>query len=344
VQPADTATDRAGATVARADALAGDDWAAAIDLLDEADRRERADDLEIALARHRLAAFGPLLASQPPLAPHPEPATAPAVGPSGLPEVELGELTAGVLRAAILDRGVLVVRGAVDPATAAWWADAIDRCLDRREATRDDPSARTAWWQPLPVDAEAEKGLARKWIRAGGGTLLADSPRLLAALLQLYTDLGLRDVAREYLGGRPVLSANKCTLRRVDLDATGSWHQDGAFLGRHVRALNLWLGLTPCGVDAPGLAIVPRRYEDIVETGSSGSHFDWAAAPDVVVEAAGDAGIVRPTFDAGDLLLFDEMLLHSTTVDPSMTRPRHAIESWCFAPAAYPNGHVPLVW
>jgi hypothetical protein len=332
-------------TVESADALAHDDWAAALDLLEAANRAARSDELEVALARHRLRSFEPLLASHPRLDPPPEPATpAPPVGASGMPEVALADLTSAALRAAILDRGVLLVRGAVDADTAAWWRSAIDSCLDAREATRADPTARTSWWQPLPVGPEAEKRLARPWIRAGGGTLLGDSPRLLAALLDLYTDLGLRQVVAEYLGGRPVLSANKCTLRRVELDATGSWHQDGAFLGRHVRALNIWLGLTRCGVDAPGLAIVPRRFEHIVSTGTDGSHFDWSAATDVVAEAAGDAGILQPTLEPGDMLLFDEMMLHSTTVAPTMTQARHAIESWCFAPTAYPDGHVPLVW
>ncbi len=43
-------------------------------------------------------------------------------------------------------------------------------------------------------------------------------------------------------------------------------------------------------------------------------------------------------------MLFDELFLHRTALDPAMTRTRHAIESWFFAPSAYPEGHVPLVW
>ena len=33
-------------------------------------------------------------------------------------------------------------------------------------------------------------------------------------------------------------------------------------------------------------------------------------------EAAGDAGIVRPIFDPGDALLFDELFLHQTALGP----------------------------
>jgi hypothetical protein len=332
--------------VRRAGELEADgDWSRAIDLLADANRADRADELEMALANLRMRAFAPMLAAGVPLL-DPPPATAePPVGPSGLPETTTGALTGGSLRSAIAGHGALVVRNALTAEQAAWWASAIDRSLDAREATREaDPTTRSSWWQPLAVGPELENGLARKWIRVGGGTLLADSPRLLAALLDLYTDLGLRTVIGEYLGGRPILSANKCTLRRVALDATGGWHQDGAFLGQHVRALNVWVALTPCGVDAPGLALVPRRFDEIVETGTGGSYFDWAVGPEVVTEVAGDAGVVRPVFAAGDMVLFDEYFLHCTYVEPSMTAPRHAIESWCFAPTAYPEGHVPLVW
>lgn len=343
-------TDPVTDLVRRADELERDGrWADAIDLLATANRAQRADELELALADLRRRSFTPLAAEAPSLDAPPRdaasPGLEPSLGPSGLAEISLAELSEPVLSAAIQGHGALLVRRAIPPELAHNWAADIDRCLEQREATRADPAHRSSWWRPLPVDDEAaEHGLARKWIRAGGGTLLVDSPRLLAALLDLYEHLGLRTVVAEYLGGRPVLSANKCTLRRVELDATGGWHQDGAFLGQHVRALNLWLALTPCGVDAPGLDLVPHRFDEIVETGTVGSHFDWAVGSDVISNVSGEVGVVRPRFDAGDLLLFDEWFLHRTAVDPAMTRARHAIESWCFAPSAYPHGHVPLVW
>ena len=62
-------------------------------------------------------------------------------------------------------------------------------------------------------------------------------------------------------GERPALSANKCTLRRVPVDTNTNWHQDGAFLGADVRTVNLWLALSDCGDDSPGLEIVPRRLD-----------------------------------------------------------------------------------
>ena len=43
-------------------------------------------------------------------------------------------------------------------------------------------------------------------------------------------------------------------------------------------------------------------------------------------------------------MMFDELFLHRTAVDESMTQCRYAIESWFFAPSGYPVGQVPLVW
>ena len=148
----------------------------------------------------------------------------------------------------------------------------------------------------------------------------------------------------DYLGERPVLSANKCTLRRVPVDTNTAWHQDGAFLGEQVRTLNLWLGLSSCGVYAPGLDLVPRRFDRLVEAGTEGAYFDWAVSDDVVESQAGDAPVVRPVFGPGDALLFDHLFLHRTAISPTMTRPRHAMETWFFAPSTYPDGQIPLVY
>ena len=66
--------------------------------------------------------------------------------------------------------------------------------------------------------------------------------------------------------------------------------------------------------------------------------------PDVAEEAAGDGGIVRPIFEPGDALLFDEMYLHSTAADPSMPNPRYAIESWFFGLSGFPAEYVPIAY
>ena len=60
-------------------------------------------------------------------------------------------------------------------------------------------------------------------------------------------------------------------------------------------------------------------------------------SPQVVAEVTASTGVVRPIFEPGDAILFDEMNLHSTAADPSMPNPRYAIESWFFGLSRLPR-------
>ena len=94
---------------------------------------------------------------------------------------------------------------------------------------------------------------------------------------------------------------------------------------------------------APGLDIVPRRLEDFVATGTEGDLPRLTqVSPAVAEEEAGDAGIIRPIFEPGDAMLFDDLFLHQTGSDPSMPNPRYAVESWFFGPSAFPADYVPF--
>ena len=174
----------------------------------------------------------------------------------------------------------------------------------------------------------------------------ADSPRVMFDLLESFERAGMRQMLTAYLSGRPTLSVNKGTLRRARPTVdTAWWHQDGAFLGRDIRSLNVWLSLSHCGRDAPGLEVVPERLAGIVETGTQGADFDWSVGDSVAAEASGEKAS-RPVFKPGDALLFDHLLLHRTFTDPAMTGTRYATETWFFAPSAYPDpaDQVPLVY
>ena len=167
---------------------------------------------------------------------------------------------------------------------------------------------------------------------------------MLYELFETVDDTGVGALMTEYLGERPLLSANKCTLRRVPTqDVSGGWHQDGAFLGDHVGSFNFWLSLSRCGRDAPGLDIVPRRIDEVLTPGE-GAQFSWSLSDEAVARAAAGAPIVRPEFEAGDALLFDHRLVHRTAASSDMTRERYAIESWFFVRSAYPGGQLPLVY
>ena len=316
----------------------------AIDLLTEVNRRRPDPKLEFRLTRLRYAAFPTLpavsgLASWPP----PVPPSAPGLDESlPIPEVSPANLSVDALRRGVLGHGSLLVRNLIDPARVELLIDGIDRAMGSEEPGAEAPGP--PWYQPLPLGPEHGTVMRRGWVRGGGGALTIDSPRMLFTLLEIFESIGLHDLATGYLGERPALSANKWTLRRVKPDAVGSWHQDGAFLGDGIRALNIWISLSPCGVDAPGMDLLPRRLEHIVETGTGGSYFDWDVGPETVAGLAIDTPVVRPEFGAGDVLFFDDLFLHRTAVSPEMTKDRYAIESWCFAPSAYPPRQVPALW
>ncbi|MDH4171601.1 MAG: phytanoyl-CoA dioxygenase family protein [Acidimicrobiia bacterium] len=322
-----------------------DEWDEAINLLTAANRRQRSDQIEIALTDIRHRSWSVLTGGR---GPSDDPAAvSPPIGPSGLPETSVADLDGAGAWKAITEHGSLLVRRALDQAQIGQLIDAVDHSF----AASNRPDAGTdgdAWFHPLAMDAAtaervgpAKLAFPRKFAKDAGGVLLVDSPRAMFALLELYEQLGLYEVVSNYVGGRPAISANKCTLRLVPLDAVGGWHQDGAFLGRDIKAINIWLTLSPCGVDAPGLDVIGHRLDDIIETGTGGAAYDWAVG-DEVVDALG--GVVRPQFEAGDMLLFDEMNLHRTAMAPGMTRPRYAIEFWCFSAARYPDNNIMLTW
>jgi hypothetical protein len=112
-------------------------------------------------------------------------------------------------------------------------------------------------------------------------------------------------------------------------------------MGR-VRALNLWLSLSDCGRDAPGLDLVPRRLEEFVTTQTDEAWLDNAISQRMAEQAAGEKPILRPVFKPGDALLFDDLFLHKTGSDPTMTKPRFAIENWFFGASGFPEDYAPI--
>jgi hypothetical protein len=329
-------------TLARADELATDGRCLdAIDLL----RRVRAADADPEVDRRLTAlrhqAFRELPGPGEPQPDH-QTATTTAAPVGTLAEVGPAELTASVVREAILGCGGLQVRGLLADHVERL-VDGIDAAFAARERVGSGGDG-GAWFHPLRLGRAEAQSLGRNFVAGDNALLACDSPRFLNDLLDLYEQIGLGRVATAYLGERPVLSANKCTLRHVRLESGTDWHQDGAFLGKGIKALNVWVALTDCGVDAPGLDLVPVRLDGVLPTGTGGAIFDWAVGPDVVEGLKDRAPVVRPAFRAGDVMLFDELFLHRTAIDPSMTERRYAIEAWFFAPSAYPAGQVPLVW
>lgn len=321
-----------------------------IDLLTEVNRRQRDPKIEEQLVQLRLDAFTPGSCS--PAPPERSLVTGDLFGSGEPPEVSAVDLTPETLRRAILGHGCLLVRGLVEGSRIDRLVDDIDQAFAGYDAHLDGtPVAETAPWY-VPFGAYPDP-IDREWVRAGGGVLAVDSPRALFDVIETFEESGIGELATAYLGGRPALLAKKWTLRRMHADqcepgeshgsGDAGWHQDGAFMGQNIRSLDVWLTLSDCGDDAPGLDIVAQRLDHIVETGTDGTRFDWTVAPSVA-ERTAQGSIVSPIFAPGDALLFDHLLLHRTGVHDGMTRDRYAIEAWFAAPSNYPADMLPIVY
>jgi hypothetical protein len=181
----------------------------------------------------------------------------------------------------------------------------------------------------------------RPWIKQGGGLLAADSPMLNFRMMEMFRAARLREVVSEYLGEPALISVHKTTLRKADPSVPGAWHQDGFFMGE-VRSLNLWLSLSRCGDEAPGLDILPRRLDSYVATATEEAALDYTISQQRVEQAAGETPVIRPIFEPGDALFFDELFLHQTGSDPSMPKPRYAVENWFFGGSGFPDEYAPI--
>jgi hypothetical protein len=313
-------------------------------LLDEIDRlkasnRSRRDrDIERRLLRlrhaaglHRIEAVGTAEFAAPQEDALPE--------RDGLPEVAAEDVTPGLIRAGILRDGALLVRGLVQRDAALGFAGRIDQLFADRAAAEARAETARGLYEEYEPETRFKVSSVRPWIRDGGGVLATDSPPLSYEMLELFESAGVPALVDGYLGEPAVQSVHKTTLRKAEPSVSGAWHQDGAFMGE-VHALNLWVSLSRCGDEAPGLDLVPRRMERVVIDHEA--MMDPERTRPMAEEAAGDVPIVRPIFEPGDALFFDELFLHQTASDPAMPNPRYAIESWFFGASAFPRDYAPI--
>jgi len=260
----------------------------------------------------------------------------------GMPACALGEITPEIIRAAFASSGCLYVPNALDAKTTDILRDAVEEAQNACRAEQPDPQWCSHPKLPTPRDV-FNVASARTFAHSSGGCLAADSPRAMFLILDMFERSGVTALARKYLGEDPVLSASKFMLWRVSAGEEAGWHQDGRFLGEgmDIASLNVWTALTDCGESAPGMELV-LDYPDHYIMAASDSAFDWAVSNSQVDEMRKRVPVVIPRFRAGDMLMFDQWLLHRTSRRPDMPDTRYAIESWFFAPSVFPVGRTAL--
>lgn len=334
----------------RADTLeAAGQWREAIDLLTVANRQQPDLLVEQRLVCLRLRAFEQTAwqentSSWPPASL----AGDQFHGVSGIPEITPAQLTAETLASGVLHHGALIVRGLLSGMTAAALAADVDRAVSARNAAvAGERQHQNPWCAPPSCLKQYALGVGRKFIAETGGVWAVDAPRALFHVMEVYEQLGLRSLLTQYFEDVPCLSVRKWVLRRVSpLPAEPDWHQDGAFMGLGVRSVNLWIALNRCGgqLDTPGIDLIPRRLDHLVQTGTDGARFDWVVGPALVEREFRDTPAVRPLFEAGDALFFDHTNLHRTAYASHITQNRYAIESWFFAAGKASEKQIPMLF
>jgi hypothetical protein len=262
-----------------------------------------------------------------------------------MPTCSPAEISAEIVRSAFAERGCLYLPGVL----AAEEVDALRTAIDKANAAWGEKPRDLSWSNPprIPKRQDAARlAGARSLAHDGGAFLAVDAPRAMFACCDMLERHGLVDLARSVLGEAPVYSASKFVLWRVPgAGGEAGWHQDGRFLGdmHDIRSLNVWTALTDCGQgeDAPGMELVLENLDYYV-TSTEDSHFDWSVSNMQVEDFRKRVPVVVPRFKAGDMLLFDHWLLHRSWRIPGMTTQRYAIESWFFAPSAFPGGRLPM--
>ncbi len=310
---------------------------------------EREPELEVRMVRLRHLAFRQAAAE-----PHPTsswPPTAPDLFP-GLrraPEVAASDLRVEHIISGIQHHGCIIVRGLLDESVAAPLRDSIDRAFDAIERARygETPDRTTPWYVPMDLDPGYELDpMAGVFLLSAGGVYAGTAPRGFLDYLDALRGAGVIDLVGQYLDETPVLSLNKCVLRRIGGGARPSWHQDGSYLGEDIRALDLWVSLSHCGADtdAMGLDILPRPMDGLAEMGGHDAIDPRAVSQHVVdqLSAASGVDVERPLFEPGDAIFFNQCFLHRSDVRPA-PRTRYAVESWFFGPSTYPGNQIPLV-
>jgi hypothetical protein len=271
-----------------------------------------------------------------------------------IPEVSAAALTGQKLQDAINNHGYLLVRGLMSSESSANLRDTIDLSMRARMevAVPNAPASLSGPWyyeSPyFPGDhfAFSARNKEQKY-GATGSIMVADSPRGAFQVLEQYRTMNLKNLLTEYFGEPAVIASRKWNFRvvaprEVGDGVGGGWHQDGQFMGADVRALNMWVALTPCGdsTTAPGLALIPKRIHEIMEYGTGGANLDWVVGRELIEALAQEAPVVRPYFAAGDALFFDHLSLHRSGHAKAQDHNRYALESWFYAASGNAGNYV----
>ena len=260
-------------------------------------------------------------------------------------DIRAEDLDARVLHDAVSSGCGLIVRKLVPAEVCAQLRRVIDTMLDAPQSGEEFTPYRNCPENVGEILGQQKLGNSRGFHAASGSVMCVESANVCEALLDLYDNLALPGVLRGFFAGDYCLSALKWVLRRSKLPVSPmGWHQDGAFMGSDIKSLNMWMSLSDCGADssAPGLDIIARHLNSVVNAGDGEAAFSWSFDSARIDRLFGPDAVASPRFGEGDVYFFDHFMLHRTQHLPGQSRIRYALETWFFDGSLYPSNQVPL--
>jgi hypothetical protein len=343
----------AGEALAAANALAGGGrYLEAVDALRLANRHERSNETDRKLVQLRHDAFLEVDRPRPPTA-WPPTLRDPFPQTTDLVEMHADALTPAVVGGAILHHGCVLVRGLLPRDVAARLAAQTDLAFEAQERWRrnvesggDDRATADPWFEPFTPDPRyaidpLHLPLSRM-NRDSCRVLLVDSPPAMFEVLEALERVGMHRLLTAYLGERPVMTVSRSVLRRLPQQPRAlGWHQDASIFGRPAPSLNCWIAFNDCGDDAPGIEVVPRRVDHVLDVPANRA---LSRAGVAMEPPSAPLRGVAPVFAPGDALIFDDLLVHRTTMHARMKRTRYSMENWCFTAEGLPPHNAPIVF
>ena len=239
------------------------------------------------------------------------------------------------MSAAFRANGFVLLRGAVPAHKVQRYREALDAIYRQYDVSPGDFAAFPA--------AQVEA------IRQGDV-----SPSIFAALAGFTLE--------EYFRGRTLRALVKAEIKRAVPDlstfmtvspkpdfAIGglALHTDGIIQGTAASVIALWSPLHACGVDAPGLAVLPASKERVIDylrrKFPDKTIPGWCSTTEWNDTGAFDAMTLRdefgdpwtPAMQPGDVMIFSNWTIHGSYVTPAMTKRRSAaIMRWTTDPRA----------
>ena len=256
------------------------------------------------------------------------------------PDYLYRDVSSETVRADLLNKGSLVLRGAIEPANL----DKIYKVLDliyaeterlpaaerqRLAGSHDTEQIRRGHVYDPEFSDRSGFSYFDPMKESGLWSLLSKS--FPESILSPSITAGSRRV-------RPDWEHQFRTWERVTAEAAG-FHVDAQYHYHHMLNVNIWTPLHDCGVCAPSLSVAlaspaetaryldysPEGYEPRKGDTALMHHFRTERMQPHLIQQAGYA-INSPVLRKGDVLILTNFTMHGTFMTSAMTQPRTSVE------------------